>query len=75
MKRIKITMCLTEKDIKRTTELAETFGFRSKTTVVKAALIIFSTIVQIMSDNGKLIIHNADGSTEQLVLKELKHRK
>jgi hypothetical protein len=64
----KVTMNLTERDVKNTERLTEKLHARSKAEAVSAALGITIFLSDILQGGKELIIRNANGETEKVII-------
>ena len=68
----KVTMNLTERDIKITEELTRKLDSRSKASTVSSALAITNELTKLVGNGSTLLRRNRDGSMERLVIAGLK---
>ena len=73
MSMIKVTMNLTERDIKNTESIASATDSRSKAQAVSTALSLTSFVIETMRDHPgtQIILRTPDGTTERLLMPEL----
>ena len=65
---MKVTMNLTERDVKNTEKLTARLHSRSKAATVSTALSVTAALADIIEDGGTLMIRNQDGSMEGLTI-------
>lgn len=64
----KVTMNLTERDVKNTERLRLKLHTRSNAEAVSAALSIASSLSDLLEDNKELIIRNKNGDIEKVII-------
>lgn len=64
----KVTMNLTDRDVKNAEKLSEQFHTRSKAEAVSAALTITSSLSDLLQGGKELIIRNKDGDLEKIII-------
>ena len=64
----KVTMNLTDTDVKNTAKLTKRLNSRSKAATISKALDITKTITEVLAKGGKIMIHNPDGTVEKLTI-------
>lgn len=67
----KVTMNLTDIDLRNTEKLTKTLNARSKASTVSKALAITKTITDSLEKGGDLVVHNPDGSTTKITIVDL----
>ena len=65
---MKVTMNLTERDVKNTEKLTARLHSRSKAATVSTALSVTAALADIIEGGGTLMIRNQDGSMEGLTI-------
>ncbi len=65
---MKVTMSLTERDVKNTEKLTERLHSRSKAATVSTALSVTAELADIIRDGGTLMVRNRDGSMQGLAI-------
>ena len=64
----KVTMNLTERDVRNTERLRLKLHTRSNAEAVSAALSITSSLSDLLDDNKELIIRNKNGDIEKVII-------
>ncbi len=64
----KVTMNLTERDVKNTERLRLKLHTRSNAEAVSAALTITSSLSDLLDDNKELIIRSKNGDIEKVII-------
>ena len=64
----KVTMNLTERDVKNTERLRLKLHTRSNAEAVSAALSITSSLSDLLNDDKELIIRNKNGDIEKVII-------
>lgn len=64
----KVTMNLTERDVKNTERLRLKLHTRSNAEAVSAALSITSSLSDLLGENKELIIRNKNGDIEKVII-------
>ncbi len=64
----KVTMNLTQRDVRNTEKLAERLHTRSKAEAVSAALSITSSLSDLLEGDKELIIRNKKGEIEKVII-------
>lgn len=64
----KVTMNLTERDVRNTERLRHKLHTRSNAEAVSAALSITSSLSDMLEDNKELIIRNKKGDIEKVII-------
>lgn len=64
----KVTMNLTDRDIRNTESLSEKLHTRSKAEAVSAALSITSSLSEMLEGGKELIIRNRNGEIEKVII-------
>lgn len=65
---IKVTMNLTERDVRNTERLTEQLHTRSKAETVSAALSITSSLSDMLQGDKELIIRDRKGNIEKIII-------
>lgn len=65
---MKVTMNLTERDVKNTEKLTTRLHSRSKAATVSTALSVTAALADIIADGGTLMVRNRDGSMEGITI-------
>ena len=72
---VKVTMNLTERDVRNTEKLTKALHSRSKAATVSTALSVTTTIAEILAKGGDLMVRNSDGSIERLIITGMENGK
>lgn len=64
----KVTMNLTDRDVRNTEKLTERLHTRSKAEAVSAALTIISSLSDMLEGNKELIIRDKKGNLEKIMI-------
>lgn len=70
----KVTMNLTERDVRNTERLAEQLHVRSKAEAVSAALTITASLSDMLQGDKELIIRDRQGDIEKVIIPGLTER-
>lgn len=64
----KVTMNLTENDIRNTEFLEKCLHMRNKASAVSGALAIAAALTRKIEDGGELIVRNSNGKSETVII-------
>ncbi|MFT8784745.1 hypothetical protein [Gluconobacter oxydans] len=68
---VKVTMNLTQRDVRNTEEISDMMHSRSKAQVVSTALSVTKLIAEKMSAGNEVLIRKKDGSLERIIIPDL----
>ena len=72
METTKVTMNLTDQDIKTAEELTAKLNLRTKASTVSSALSITGELVNMIKDGNEILVRRKDGTLEKLVFPGVK---